>query len=97
MLVLNFLSKLLDAIVTFIEIILSVRFVLIMFGVKSSSEFVVWIYKTTAPLVFPFKNIFQQLKFLGLIIDLSTLLAIIAFGLAGIILTKLVSHPTKYN
>ena len=95
--ILNFLSKLLNAVVTVIEIVLLIRFVFILLGVKSSGRFVGWIYETTGPLVFPFKSIFQQLDFRGFTIDITTLLSIIAFGIAGIILVKVISHPTSYD
>jgi uncharacterized protein YggT (Ycf19 family) len=97
MFVLNLLAKIFDMILTVVELILSVRFVLIMFNVGSSSQIVAWIYKTSAPLVQPFSGIFEQLKLFGFVIDFSTLFALIVYGLLGMLIVKLISHPMSYN
>lgn len=95
MLVLNFLAKIVNAVVIVIELMLSVRFVLLLLRVSPSSDFLVWIQKTTSPLAAPFSSFFQDLTFVGLTINFSTLFALIAYGIAGIILVKLISHPTR--
>jgi len=98
MFVLNFISNIFNVVLTLIELILSVRFVLLMFRVSPHAhQFVSWIYTNSAQLVKPFTGIFQQLKFAGFIIDVSTLLALIAYGLIGMLIVKLISHPTSYN
>lgn len=97
MFVLNLLAKVFDVILTLVEFLLSIRFVLIMFKVSHSSQFVSWIYKTSAPLVQPFSGIFQQLKIFGFVIDFSTLFALIVYGLLGMLIVKLISHPMSYN
>jgi uncharacterized protein YggT (Ycf19 family) len=68
-----------------------------MFKVTSSSPFVFWIYKISAPLTEPFIGIFQNLKLFGLFIDFSTLFALIVYGILGLLIVKLISHPTSYN
>lgn len=97
MFVLNLLSKIFDVILTLIEFMLSIRFVLIMFKVSSSSRFVSWIYETSAPLVHPFSGILEQFKLWGFVIDFSTLFALIVYGMLGMLIVKLVSHPMSYN
>ena len=97
MFILNLFAKIFDVILTLVEFLLSIRFVLLMFKVSSSSQFVSWIYKTSAPLVHPFAGIFQQLKIFGFVIDFSTLFALIVYGMLGMLIVKLISHPMSYN
>lgn len=97
MFILNLFSRIFDVVFTLVELILSARFLMLLFGVGSSSSFVSWIYKISAPLAAPFIGIFQNLKFLGFVIDFSTLFALIVYGILGMLIVKLISHPTSYN
>lgn len=98
MFILNIFSRIFDVVFTFFEFLLSIRFILLMFKMSASTSWLVsWVYETSNPFVKPFSGIFQQLNLWGFVIDFTTLFALIAYGVLGMLVVKLISHPTSYN
>jgi uncharacterized protein YggT (Ycf19 family) len=75
---LTFLTNLIFA---FIEAILGLRVILKLFGANPKSPFAYWLYETTNPLLYPFKNIFPNSNIKGaLIIEFTTLFTLLLFA-----------------
>ncbi len=65
-------------------LLLFIRFILSFFQFSSSgssSSFSYWVFFLSTPLIVPFKNLFPTLPFNGYIIEVSTLIAILAYTL----------------
>src|SRR5258708_1297497 len=64
-------------------LLLFTRFILYFFHFSSSSgsSFVYWVFFLSTPLVAPFENLFPTLPYNGYSIDVSTLIAIVAYAL----------------
>lgn len=81
------------AIVGFIELLVGLRFLFLLFGANPSTDFVSWIYTWSEPFVAPFYGIFGQnvaISAPGIpvqaVIDWASLVALIVYGLiAGIV------------
>ncbi|QBD79953.1 hypothetical protein EPA93_29810 [Ktedonosporobacter rubrisoli] len=77
---------------------LIIRFILIFFGL-TSSLFSQWIFTFTGYLMIPFDNIHAPIHYSGYLIDLSTVIAIIAYGVAILIICRflqmLISRPSR--
>lgn len=84
------LTRLINIVVGIVEIFLGVRFVLRLFGANQTSEFVAWWYDTSAPLLEPFEGAFPTVVEEGLVIEFSTLFAILIYALVAWLLTELV-------
>lgn len=97
MFVVNIVAKIINFILTIFELVLFTRFFLLFFAVTADFSVAGLIYKITDPLVAPFSNIFQQLYYGNLVIDSTTLFAVIAYGFVEIILVTFISRPTVYN
>ena len=89
------LRTFLNIVVTFIEFVLSIRFILVFFKIGSSASFTAWIYKITASLVAPFSGILAPLKIGSFSIDFTTLIAIIIYGIAGNLIIRLLSYISR--
>ena len=76
-----------------IELLLTVRLILMFLVVNSGTPFVAWLYGVTAPLVAPFAKILPNWKFSGFVVDFATVAALIVFALAGSLLLMLFPHP----
>ena len=74
------LSFLTNLIFAFIEGMLGLRIILKFFGADSKSSFANWIYKTSSPLLHPFKDIFPNPDISGaFIIEFTTLFTLLLF------------------
>jgi uncharacterized protein YggT (Ycf19 family) len=89
------LRMFINIVLTVIEFLLSIRFILKFFNVGSSSQFVSWIYGTSASLVAPFSGIIAPLNIAGFTIDFTTLIALIIYGLVGGIILRLLSYISR--
>lgn len=79
-----------------VEVFLSVRFILKIFGANTSNSFVSFVYDSTTPLLDPFRNIFPTQTFHGhYILEFSTLFAIIMYALLAYLLAELASWIGK--
>ncbi len=87
----NFITSVIEFVISVIAGLLGLRFVLKLFGANETASFVRWIYEVTQPLLSPFKGIFSVLKLeQGSYLEWSTLFAIIAYLTLGYFLTWIV-------
>ncbi|CAN5611907.1 hypothetical protein BH23PAT2_BH23PAT2_10430 [soil metagenome] len=75
--------------------ILGLRFVLRLFGASDSAAFVSWIYEMSATLLQPFRGIFPTQTFENnVVLEFSTLFAMIVYGLLGMLLIATIAALT---
>jgi hypothetical protein len=72
-----------------IEGLIAIRFVLKALGANASAGFAEFIYGITAPLVAPFVGLFGNPASNGSVLELNSIVALIAYGLLAWLLTKL--------
>ncbi len=89
------LQSFINIILTVIEFLLSIRFALKFFDISASSQAVAWLYKTTASLVAPFSGILDPWKLGKFSFDFTTLIALVAYLLAGKIILKVLSGLSR--
>lgn len=78
-----------------VEAILGLRFILRLFGANSSNGFVSWIYDASQPIMEPFFNIFPNVRLEdGFVLELSTLFAMLVYGLIGYAIMALIDALT---
>ena len=82
-----------------IELLLAVRFVLLLVGANTSSAFVSWIYAWSAPFAAPFSSIFgQHVTVAGpgvvmqSVFDWTTLIALVVYAIIGGILVRILAN-----
>lgn len=86
----DLIINLTNIVVDITEMFLVLRLVLKLFGASSAAPFVRWVYDTTDPLLWPFRGIFPSPTLArGLVIDFSTIFAIIVYIFAGYIITEI--------
>jgi YggT family protein len=83
------LGRFVSAVVGIIQLGLSVRFILELFGANAGTPFVAWIYAITQPLVAPFAAMFPSLSLGGFVFDTSLVVAMIAYALLGWLVVSL--------
>ncbi len=87
-----FVLRLINAIVGIIEAALALRLILELFGANSSSQFVAVVYQITDNLLGPFLGAFPNLSLgYSFVLDITTILAMIAYAIAGWIIIRLLS------
>ena len=75
--------------------VLGLRFVLRLFGANETATFVSWLYETSAVLLAPFRGIFPaQTLENNVVLELSTIFAMIVYGLLGMLLVAAVQALT---
>ncbi|MGK7880931.1 MAG: YggT family protein [Crocosphaera sp.] len=89
-LIINRLLKGMFFLVSSLETLLLLRFVLKFTGANRSSFFAQVIYGWSSPFIEPFINLFNDINFGNNIIEVNTITAIIIYGLLGILATRLV-------
>ena len=87
------LRAFISIVVGIIELLLTFRLIFEFLVVNTSTPFVAWLYKVTAPLVAPFAKILPNWKFSGFVVDFATVAAIVVFALAGSLLLMLFPCP----
>jgi uncharacterized protein YggT (Ycf19 family) len=88
------LNRLINVIVSIIQIIMGLAILLKLFGARDV-PFVRFVYALEAPMLAPFKGIFQPIQLNALyVLDTSALFALIIYSLIGYVLIKLVSLIT---
>ncbi len=84
------LRNLLGFVIGVVEVLLTFRFVLKLFGANPAAEFVNWIYQTTEPILQPFFLAFPSPAIEGqFILEFTTLFAIFVYAFIGYILQEL--------
>ena len=79
-----------------IELLLMLRFVLLLIGANAANSFVSWVYAWSGPFAAPFAGIFGQHAAIagpGVVVqsdfDWTTLIAIVVYGIIGALLVRL--------
>jgi uncharacterized protein YggT (Ycf19 family) len=87
----NFLTGLTNLIIVVIQILLGFRLLLLFLGAGTESIFVRLIYQLSEPLVAPFEGALPATALGGqAVIDLTTILAIIIYALAGWLISEII-------
>jgi hypothetical protein len=79
----DIMSRIVNGIVSVIQIALGVRLALQLFAANSSAPFVTSIYEITQPLIAPFAGIFPAWTVGTFTLDLTTIFAMIAYAMLG--------------
>ena len=83
------IGKILTGLLTFfvavVEIILGLRFVLKLLAASSNAEFTLTVYDTSEALVSPFEGVFPSFEAANFTLEISTVLAMIVYGIGGFI------------
>ncbi len=82
----SFLNIVLDA----IETLLGLRFFFKLFGADVSNSLIRTLYALTDPIVAPFAGIFRNLASEGLLIEWSTVIAMIVYGFIALLFARLI-------
>lgn len=77
---------------TVIEALLAFRLALKLLAADSSATFTSFVYANTDPLVVPFEGVFPSFEVLNFTLELSTVLAMIVYGVVGIVILSLLRH-----
>jgi hypothetical protein len=94
-------------IIGFIELLLGLRFILLLLGANPGSAFVSWIYSWSSVFTAPFAGIFGQTATTAgpgvvsqSVFDWTTLIALIIYGIIGTIISGFFNHwwrrPVSY-
>jgi uncharacterized protein YggT (Ycf19 family) len=88
----NIIDSAINIILSVVETFLSLRFLLKLLGASPQATFVDWWYKTTEPLIAPFIGAFPTpVLEEGIIIEFSTLFAMLAYAILGYLLIELIN------
>ncbi len=71
-----------------IELLLALRFLFRLFGASSASSFISWLYSVTNFFLQPFAYILPNIGSGRFVFELSTVAALVIYGLIGWLLTK---------
>jgi len=92
----NLLIRLVDILIIVVEVALGLRLILKLLGANPASDFVSWVYATTAPLLEPFSGMFPSPVLQeGFILEFSTLFALVAYAILGWLLVELIKLIVK--
>ena len=86
----------------FVGLLLGLRLILKLFGANPAAPFVDWVYRTSSPLIEPFRGMFPHPVLEGgFVIEFSTLFALLVYAfisyLIGELLDFLTHHRTRYE
>lgn len=83
-------ARVVNIVIGIIELLLAVRIVLELLGASASAPFVAWLYDASGGLVAPFSGAFPPINLgNGYLIDLSAILAMIAYVVIAWIVVRL--------
>lgn len=89
----KYIFILVDIITGIIEFLLSIRILLKLLGASTKAPFVQWIYETSRPLLAPFEGMFPSSTLpLGVVIEISTLFAVVTYAFLGVILESIINQ-----
>lgn len=83
------IAGLLTFFVLMVEVILGLRFVLLITGASPDAEFTAQVYDSSESLATPFEGVFPSYEAASFTLDISTMLAMLVYGLAGYLLIYL--------
>jgi uncharacterized protein YggT (Ycf19 family) len=87
--------NLLNLFLTAVGVILSLRFVLKLFGANANNGFVDWVYEMSSVLLEPFRGIFGAKVFENqYVLEFSTLFALLVYSIFGLLLIWLITAVT---
>ena len=76
-----------------VELLLSLRIILKLFGANSAAPFVTWIYATTNSLLTPFVGIFPNPSLRdGFVLEMSSLFALLVYGFLAYLIDELINY-----
>lgn len=79
-----------------IAVLLGLRFLLKLFSANPSASFVEWIYDMSQPLLNPFQGAFPAPRLEdGIIVEFTTLFALLVYGLIAFILAEVIAQITQ--
>jgi YggT family protein len=85
-------ATIISFIVGIIQLILVLRFIFQLFNANEGAAFAQLIYGLSQPLLLPFVSIFPNIELAnGFVVELSTIVAIIVYGVVGMLLKRLFS------
>ncbi len=85
-------NNLINLFVGAVMAVLGLRFVLRLFGANEAATFTSWVYETSAVLLEPFRGIFPTQTFdNNVVLELTTIFAMIVYALVGMLLVAAVS------
>lgn len=75
-----------------VELIISLRIILKLFGASETAPFVQWVYETSGPLLEPFIGMFPSPNISGgFVIEFSALFGLMVYAFIGYILLEIVA------
>ena len=90
------LRQLVDLVMYFIGAVVGLRFLFRLFGANADNGFVNWVYDTSGEILSPFRNIFVNPSLDGAgVVDFTALFGLIVYGLASLLVLKLVGAWSK--
>lgn len=90
------LKSAINVVLSIIELFLGLRLVLKLFGANTGTPFVSWIYEASEPLLYPFRGMFApSVLEEGVVIEFSTMFAMIVYALIAWLLIELISFIAK--
>lgn len=84
------INNVINIVLTIVEALLLFRLVLKLLAANESAAFVSWIYKTSAPLLAPFEGMLPTVVESGVVLEMSTLFAIMVYAVVGYLLIAIV-------
>jgi uncharacterized protein YggT (Ycf19 family) len=91
-----FLSAITQFVFGLISIMIVLRIMMKMLGASTVAPFVAWLYETTEPLLSPFQGVFPTPQVTGgFVLEISALVALVVYGLAGFLINTLVTTMTR--
>jgi len=86
----NIINSVINIILTIVEALLLFRLILKLLAANEAAAFVRWIYETSEPLLSPFEGMFPTVVNSGVVVEMSTLFAIMVYALVGYLLIAIV-------
>lgn len=87
-----FLRFLVNGIASLVELLISLRIILKLFGASTTAPFVRWTYETTNPLLEPFLGMFPSPNLEGgFVIEFSAIFALLVYAFVGYLLLEVIS------
>lgn len=87
-----FLRSLVNGIISLVEILISLRIILKLFGASTTAPFVRWVYETTAPLLEPFLGMFPSPNLTGgFVLEFSAIFGLLVYAFIGYALLEIVT------
>lgn len=87
-----FLRSLISAIISLVELLISLRIILKLFGASTAAPFVRWVYETTEPLLQPFIGMFPSPNLTGgFVLEFSAIFALLVYAFIGYMLLEVLS------